>query len=141
MDVEIGSNLYRNTDGTIEIEGVAQMTVGLKKPEGPLVINFVMFDDVGRVIAKVVDSSMAFNERRAHELERTPTRVTMKQTESGKVVLDVELKDPGRVVIRRGEFLTIRAHLLEITPDEWRVQKLTMRHADHDVKGGPVMIG
>ena len=55
MDLEIGSNLYRNTDGTVEVEGVPQMTVGLRKPEGPLLVNFVMFDQVGRVVMTVVD--------------------------------------------------------------------------------------
>ena len=30
MDVEVGSNLYRNTDGMIEIEGVPQIQVALK---------------------------------------------------------------------------------------------------------------
>ena len=28
MDLEVGSNLYRNTDGTIEIEGVPQIQSG-----------------------------------------------------------------------------------------------------------------
>ena len=59
MDLEIGSNLYRNTDGTVEVEGVPQMTVALRKPEGPLFVNFVLFDQVGRVLMKVVDSTMA----------------------------------------------------------------------------------
>jgi len=30
MDLEVGSNLYQNTDGTIEIEGVPQIQVALK---------------------------------------------------------------------------------------------------------------
>ncbi|MGH8008858.1 MAG: hypothetical protein ACREQ3_17865, partial [Candidatus Binatia bacterium] len=84
MDLEIGSNVYRNTDGTVEIEGVPQMTVMLKKPYGPLLINFVMFDPTGRLITKVIDSTMAFNERRAHELERTPTTLVLKQADSNK---------------------------------------------------------
>ncbi len=64
MDLEIGSNLYRDTDGTVEIEGVPQLTMTLRKPEGPLLVHFVIFDEVGRVTAKVVDSSLAYNERR-----------------------------------------------------------------------------
>ena len=30
MDVDVGSNVYRNTDGMIEIEGVPQIEVALK---------------------------------------------------------------------------------------------------------------
>src|SRR5919106_3872578 len=98
MDLEIGSNVYRNTDGTVEIEGVPQIAVTLKQPAGPLLINFVMFDATGRLVTKVIDSTMAFNERRAHDLERTPTRLVLKHADSNTVVLHAEVKGDGRVV-------------------------------------------
>jgi hypothetical protein len=141
MDLEIGSNLYRNTDGMLEIEGVPQIMIALRKPGGPLLVNFVVFDNVGRVEAKMVDSTMAFNERRAHELTRTPTGLVMKHSESGKVVLQVELKESGRVVVQKGEFLTVKGHLLEISPVEWRLEKRRMSGGDTDLKGGAVLIG
>ncbi len=141
MDLEIGSNLYRNTDGMLEIEGVPQIMIALRKPGGPLLVNFVVFDNVGRVEAKMVDSTMAFNERRAHELTRMPTGLVMKHSESGKVVLQVELKESGRVVVQKGEFLTVKGHLLEISPVEWRLEKRRVGGGDTDVKGGAVLIG
>lgn len=141
MDMEIGSNLYRNTDGTVEVEGVPQLTVSLRKPEGPLLVNFVLFDETGRVCAKVVDSTMAFNERRAHELTRTPSSVLLKHSESGKIVLEVALKAPDRVVVTNGAFLTMKGHEMEISPTEWRVQKRRMSGEDNDVLGGAVPIG
>jgi hypothetical protein len=141
MDVEIGSNLYRNTDGTVEVEGVPQMTVGLRKPEGPLLLNFVLFDEAGRVIMKVVDSTIAFNERRAHELEKTATRLTVKHVESGRVVLLAEVKQPGRVAVTQGDFITIKGHRMEILPHEWRLQKIKKAQGDVDVKGGGVALG
>lgn len=141
MDMEIGSNLYRNTDGTVEIEGVPQLTVSLRKPEGPLLVNFVLFDETGRVCAKVVESTMAFNERRAHELTRTPSSMLLKHSESGKIVLDMALKEPDRVVVKIGEFYTMKGHTLEITPTEWRVQKRRMSGGDNDLHGGAVTLG
>lgn len=141
MDLEIGSNLYRNTDGTVEVEGVPQMTVRLREPKGPLLVNFVMFDQVGRVVMKVVDSTMAFNERRAHELERTATRFLLKNTESGKVVIIMEVRQPGRVMITQGDWITIKGHRMEILPHEWRLDKLKKVGEDVDVKGEPVKLG
>jgi hypothetical protein len=141
MDLEIGSNLYRNTDGTVEVEGVPQMTIGLRKPEGPLLVTFVMFDQVGRVVMKVVDSTMAFNERRAHELEKTATRFALKHVESGKVVILMEVKQPGRVTVTQGDWVTIKGHRMEILPHEWRLDKLKKAGDDVDAKGGPVRLG
>ncbi len=141
MDVEIGSNLYRNTDGTVEIEGVPQIALTLRGQTGPLLINFVQFDQAGRVIVKVVDSAMAFNERRAHDLTTTPTSFLLKNRESGQVVLQIELKEAGRVLFRQGSFLTMKGHLLEISPTEWRVEKRRMSGKESDLQGKAVAIG
>jgi hypothetical protein len=141
MDIEIGSNVYQNCDGTVEIENIPQIEVSLPKPDGPLRVNCVLYDEVSRLIVKVVDSTLAFNERRAHELSRTPTSLLIKNRETGKVVLQVELQDSGLVRITQGELLTVKGHLLQITPTEWRIEK---RHASgkvQDLKGKSVAIG
>ncbi len=141
MDLEIGSNRYRNTDGTVEIEGVPQFEVSLPKAEGPIALNGVLYDTVGRVILKLVGSAIAFNERRAFELTKTPTGVTLKNLETGKQTLRVELKEPGVVCFKEGEFLTVRAHQMTITPTEWRLDKHRMSGKDSDLGGKPVAIG
>ena len=48
MDMEVGSNLYRNTDGMIEIEGVPQIQLHLKPATGALLVNFALFDAKGK---------------------------------------------------------------------------------------------
>ena len=141
MDLEIGSNLYRNTDGTVEIEGVPQMAVRLKKPQGPLLVNFVVFEQTGRLVAKVVDSTMAFNERRAHELVKTSTGLVLTHMDTKKVVLKVDLNEAGRIVISQAEFLTIKGHQMAISPTEWQVEKIKKSREDQDMKGGAVALG
>ncbi len=141
MDVVIGSNVFRNTDGTVEVQGVPQIEIELRNPEGPLFVNFVLFDEKGRLIAKIVKSSMSFNELGVYDLSRTPTSLTVTHRQSGKVVLQVDLKEPGRVVIPRGEFITARGHQMEITPAEWRIGKSRSSNADNDLQGEVVAIG
>lgn len=92
MDIEVGSNLYRNSNGIIDIEGVPQFEVAIKEPARALLVNFALFDDVGRMMAKVVDSNLTFNERRAYQLAKSPTSVSLKHEESGTVVFTLELK-------------------------------------------------
>lgn len=141
MDLEIGSNVYRNTDGTVEVEGVPQLTVALRKPEGPPLINFVTFDEIGRMTSKMVESTMQFNERRALELARTPTGIKLTHAESGKVILHAEMKAPDYVVIKQANFVTAKGHVMDISLVEWRVDKRRMSGTTTDVKGGVVAIG
>jgi len=139
MDLEVGSNLYQNTDGTIEIEGVPQIQVALKP--NALLINFALFDANGKLTAKLVDSTLMVNERRAYEVTKAPSRVTLTHLESKNVVLQMELKKPDLVVFTQGGFHTVKGHLLEVTPTEWKVDKQRSSGAKQNMQGGSVKIG
>jgi hypothetical protein len=139
MDLEVGSNLYQNTDGTIEIEGVPQIQVALK-PNG-LLINFALFDANGKMTAKLVDSTLMFNERRAYELTKAPSRVTLTHVESKNVVLQMEVKNADLVAFNKGGFHTIKGHLLEVSPTEWKVDKQRSSGTTQNLGGGSVKIG
>jgi hypothetical protein len=141
MDIEIGSNLYRNSNGTIEVEGVPQIQMARHPSTGTLLVNFALFDSNGRMLAKVVDSTMMFNERRAYELTRTDTRVAMKESASGKVLLQLEVKAPDTVSFSRGEFHTMKGHLFQVSPTEWKIDKQQKSGLTLDAKGGAVSIG
>lgn len=141
MDLEIGSNVYRNTDGTVEVEGVPQLTVTLQKPEGPPIVNFVTFDTGGRMTSKMVESTMQLNERRALDLVKSPTGIKLTHAESDKVVLHIEMKAPDYVVIKQANFVTAKGHTMEISLVEWKVEKRRMSGSSADVKGGAVAIG
>jgi hypothetical protein len=141
MDIEVGSNLYRNSNGTIEVEGVAQIHVIRHPSTGALLINFALFDSTGRMLAKMVDSTMMFNDRRAYELTKTNTSVAMKEAESGKILLQFDVKASDVVAFSRGEFHTMKGHLLQVSPTEWKLDKQQKSGLTHDAKGGAVSIG
>lgn len=141
MDVEVGSNLYRNSDGTIEIEGVPQIQVTRHPSTGALLVNFALFDSSGRMLAKVVDSTMMFNERRAYDITKTAKSVAVKEAASGKILLQLDLKAPDVVAFSQGEFHTMKGHLLEVSAKEWKIDKQKKSGLTHDAKGGAVSIG
>ena len=141
MDIEVGSNLFRNTNGAVNIEGVPHLTLETKPSNGALLLNIALFDQSGRFVAKVVDSTLAFNERRAYELSKTPTSVEIKESEVGTVVFRVARQSPERLTIDQGKFWTIKGHLCTITPNECRIDKHTITKQETDAKGGPAALG
>ena len=139
MDLEVGSNLYQNTDGTIENEGVPQIQVAVKP--NALLINFAVFDANGKMTAKLVDSTLMFNDRRAYEVTKAPSRVTLTHIESRNIVLQMEVKKPDLVAFTKGEFHSVKGHLFEVSPTEWKVDKQRSSGTTQDVQGGAVKIG
>ncbi|MDH5640201.1 MAG: hypothetical protein OEY28_02820 [Nitrospira sp.] len=141
MDIEIGSNLYRNSDGTIEIEGVPQIQVARHPSTGALLVNFALFDAEGRMLAKMVDSTLMFNERRAYDVKKTAQSLALTETASGKVLLQFDMKTPDVVSFSRGEFCTMKGRMLEVSANEWKIAKQTKSGQTVDAKGGAVSIG
>jgi hypothetical protein len=141
MDIEVGSNLYRNTDGTIEIEGVPQIQVVRHPSTGALLVNFALFDSTGRMLAKMVDSTLMFNDRRAYDVSKTAQSVAVRESASDKVLLKLEVKTPGVVSFSQGEFHTMKGHLLEVSAKEWKLDKLVKSGQTVDANGSAVTIG
>lgn len=141
MDLQIGSNLYRNTDGTIEVEGVPLVQVAQHPSTGALLVSFALFDHTGKMLVKMVDSNITFNERRAYEVTKTSKSVLLKETASGKVLLQLEAKAPDVVIFSKGEFPTMKGHTLEVSSKEWKIDKLRTSGVTQDAKGGVVAIG
>ena len=140
MDVKVGPHWYRNSDGTIEIEGLPQIELIARKPGGPLRINFAIFDSVGKLHAKLEGSSFVINEQAAYELVKSDGRVLIRKTESHKPVLDLQVKEEGQIEISAGEFYTLKGHLLTITPQEWTVEKMQGKEGESDMKGKAVAL-
>jgi hypothetical protein len=141
MDIDIGSNLYCNANGTIEVEGVPQIQLARHSTTGALLVNFALFDSTGKMLAKVVDSTMMFNERRAYELTKTDKSVSMKEAQSGRILLQFDVKAPDVVSFSRGEFYTMKGHLFHVSPTGWKLEKQQKSGLTHDAKGGAVSIG
>jgi len=141
MDVEVGSNLYRNTDGTIEVEGIPQIQIALKPATGALLVNFALFDANGKVTAKLNDSTLMINEKRAYEVSRTPKSLLLTHLASEAIILKMELKAPDVVAFTKGTFHTIKGHVIEVSPTEWKIDKLRASGTTQDVKGGSVVLG
>jgi len=140
MDVKVGPHWYRNSNGTIEIEGLPQIELTLQKAGGPLRLTFPIFDNVGQLRAKVEASSLTINEQGAYELVKKENGLLLQQTETKKPVLDITVSEGGKVEISRGEFYTLKGHLITITPLEWSVETTKEREGETDAHGKAVCL-
>ena len=141
MDIEVGSNLYRNTDGTIVIEGVPQIQVARHPSTGALLVNFALFDSTGRMLAKMVDSTLMFNDRRAYDVSKTAQSVAVREFASNKVLLQLDVKALDVVSLSKGEFHTMKGHVLQVSAKEWKIDKQVKSGQIIDANGGAVSIG
>lgn len=141
MDVVIGGNIFRNTDGVVLVEGVPQLELILKEPTGPLLVNFALFDENGRMKAKVVNSSLMFNEGGAYSLSRIERGILLAHAQTEKVILRAEVKEPNTVAVPEAEFVTARGRTLQVTAVDWSIAGTRTAQGDADLKGGSIELG
>lgn len=140
MDIQVGQHVYRNTDGTIEIEGALQIEIELRKGSPPRV-NFAIFDKVGKIPAKLMNSTFTINEGSAYALTKSPTSLSITHQETGTDVLNLEVESENKVVISKGHFHTLKGHDIIITPTEWTIEKTTVKEGETDMKGKSASLG
>jgi len=141
MDIQIGQHLYRNTDGTIEIQGALQMEIELRGTNAPPRLNFALFDTSGKIPAKLMNSAFTINEGSAYSLTKSPNSIVITHPESGTEVLNLSVESENKVVISQGKFYTLKGHPITITPNEWNIEKITVKEGETDMKGKPVSLG
>lgn len=137
MDIQIGPHLYRNSNGTIEVEGVPQIDIEPRASGGFPKVNFALFEN-GKMPAKLTNSTLAINEGQAYSLEKSPSSLVMRHQDSGREILNMTLQENGRLVISHGEFATLKGHTLTITPSEWTLEQATGQEGETDLQGKAV---
>jgi hypothetical protein len=142
MDVKVGPHWYRNSNGTVEIEGLPQLEMELRKTGSvPIRVNFAIFDQGGKLHAKIEANSLVINEQGAYQLERSEKGLMLTTTSNRKRVLAINVGENNQVEIPEGEFYTLKGHILKITPQQWSVEKTTGVSGETDMKGEAVAVG
>ena len=86
--------------------------MALKPTTGALLVNFALFDADGKVTAKLNDSTLMINEKRAYEVKKTPKSLLLTHLASGTVILQMECEGADVVAFTKGEFHTIKGHVI-----------------------------
>ena len=141
MDIQVGQHVYRNTDGTIEIEGALQMEISLRGGGASPQLTFAIFDGAGKMPAKLQDSNFSINQGSAYSLTKSQTSLMITHLESGMEVLNLTVESEKKVVISKGSFYTLKGHIINITPEEWTLEKTTVKKGETDMKGKAARLG
>ena len=141
MDIQVGQHLYRNTDGTIEIEGALQMEISLRGGGAPPQLTFAIFDAAGKMPAKLQNSYFSINQGSAYSLTKSQSSLVITHPESGTEVLNLTVESENKVVISKGSFYTLKGHIMNITPTEWTIEKTTVQEGETDMKGKAASLG
>ncbi len=151
IELTIGSNVFRNTNGVIKLEGKEQMVVEFHPEDGQLLLTMDFYDSAGSHVAHLRRNAWAFNTANRFaftsgsvslSLFNEPPWLKVSDRNSGDVVLEITVTHSGKIQILNGKFYTHKGHLVEITSHYCRVVPgLTLFGDVFEARGGAASIG
>ncbi len=151
MELEIGSNTFRNTNGVLTLQGKEQLVLELRPDSNLLLLTMDLYDRDGDHIAHLRRNRWAFNiedrftlfsQLPSPSLFLDPPSLKLLDQNTDEVVLEANVVEKDKLVIPQGKFFTHQGQLVEITSHLCRLSGIiTMFGEVRDVRGGPVVLG
>lgn len=151
LELCIGSNIFRNTNGVVKIHGKEQLVIETKCEHGLFLITLDLYDGYGTRIAHLRRNALTLNEgnRFAVEVHLEPSpssadgpSVRLTDLRSGGIVLTATMTAARKVSLLYGKLHSYRGIQVEITPNYCRIGSGTALFGDIvESRGGPVILG
>lgn len=141
MEINIGSNIIRNTSGVLSVGGKNQIFLEIGERNQQLLVSMDIYDSSGRHVAKLKRNAWVFNNNDIYEITTQPQSLKLIDTDKKTIVVEIKVIDQNKIEIPQGNFYTHQGALLEITTNHWKIGGLTMSGNTIDGCGNAVAIG
>lgn len=152
LELNIGSNIFRNTNGVLKIQGKEQIVIELRPDDHQLLLTMDVYDSEGKHIAHLRRNTWAFNTANRFVVATTgssspslfsePSWLKVSDSQTGDTILEVTLVDHARIHVVSGKFYSHKGHLVEITSHICRIgTSLSMFGDVVESRGGVASVG
>ena len=140
MDISIGSNQLRNTNGIFQAEGQDLIQVAISD-DGAILLSMELYNPAGTQVAQLTHNEWASNEQDRFELRAEgETALLVDKTLKG-VILAIKKDSQTAISVPQAKFYLPGGMVSEVTPESWQVgKKLELKDVDVDLNGGAIEI-
>ena len=150
LELLIGSNIFRNTNGVVKIHGKEQLVLECKPEQGLLLLTLDLYSEGGARIAHLRRNGLALNQTGQFTIDlhqATPDRpddtpwVRLSDQQSGEIVLEARVASENKIQISSAKFFSPKGILVEVTPHYCRIGSGVTRFGDIvENRGGMVVL-
>src|SRR5688572_29691264 len=106
MDIELGTNILRNTNGVIMAHGKEQLRIEWVEEEKRLVLSMGVFMPTGTEVARLTCNVWEYNPDNRFVLTESPDAVKVQDTTLKTVVMEIHKKSEQNIAIPTAKFYT-----------------------------------
>lgn len=151
LELRIGSNIFRSTNGVVKIHGKEQLVIEVKPEQGLLLATLDLYNERGIRVAHLRRNVLTLNDsgrftveaplgQRLSSADRPSVLVT--DLQSDHVVLEARMTSDYAVDLACGKFYSHKGMLVEITRHYCRIASGTALFGNIvEARGGPAVLG
>lgn len=126
----IGSNIFRNTNGVVTIQGKEQLVLETRPEQGLLLVTIDLYDATGSQIAHVRRNVLVINRAAQFSIDIHQATTDMPSDapwvrvygrQSGEIAFEARIVSDNRIQITSGRFYSHTGVLVDITPHYCRI--------------------
>ena len=141
MDISIGSNQLRNTNGVFMAQDEDLIQLEQKAEDGSILLSMALYNPAGSQVAKLERNEWTSNDQDRFELRVEPASVTVIDNTLKGVVFLVKRNEENGVQVPQAKFYLPGGTVSEVTAEHWHVgNKMELKDADIDLQGGAIEI-
>lgn len=141
MDIAIGSNRLRNTNGIFVAQDQDLIKIERKNDDGSLLLSMDLYNPAGSHVAKLERNEWTSNDQGRFELQTGPESVMLIDHTLKGVVFFVKKDGENGMQVPQAKFHLPGGTASEVTSDHWHVgNKMELKDADVDLQGGAIEI-
>jgi hypothetical protein len=151
LELHVGSNVFRTTNGVIKLQGKEQIVLEVQPDPPALLLTMDLYDQQGQRIGHVRRNQLSAAGSHRFAISVTapadptlddPLTVTVSERSSGETVVEVYLFQRRKIRFTTARFHTHRGDLVSISPHFCRIgTNLTMFGDVVEGRGGTATIG
>ena len=139
MDIQLGTNTLRNTNGTFLAHGKEQLRIEWLEDGQKLALTMGVFMPTGTEVATIKHNEWEMNPNDRFVLTTTPEMVKVEDTTLKNIVMEIHKAENQSVKILAAKFYTSKGTLSEVSAEWWRVgNKMELAGIDSDLEGGSI---
>jgi len=139
MDIQLGTNILRNTNGTFIADGKEQVRIEWLGEDKKLALSMGVFMPTGTEVATLKHNVWETNPSDRFVFTETPDSLKVEDTILKTVVMEIHKETDQSVKIPSAKFYTSKGTLSEVSAEWWRVgNKLELTGLDTDLEGGGI---
>ncbi|MDF0674237.1 MAG: hypothetical protein P0120_07825 [Nitrospira sp.] len=151
LELRIGSNIFRSTNGVVKIHGKEQLVIEVKPERGLLLATLDLYNERCIRIAHLRRNVLTLNDSGRFTVEvplgkglssvDSPS-ILVTDLQSGHVVLEARMASMTRVDLTCGKLYSHKGMPVEITPHYCRIGSGTALFGNIvEARGGPAVLG